>query len=136
MTTDDQVAFAAWLVAELTGETVAIGAAPDSPDRCVTLRPYEGPETPNWRADYRAQLICRGRRPGPGVSPHQDVNQLTDLVVNAVAPAQDQRVVVPLAGGLRAIVRRLGSGRNSLGPDTNGRERLSINIALDVSRVP
>lgn len=142
MTDDALKAFRTWLAARpsLSTTTIYPTAPPDGenvPDRCIGLKPYSGPEVPNWQADYRCQIICRSALPGVGVSPEVDALALAAVAGNAVAPAQDTLLVASLViGGVtrRAILRKV-SGPIDMGPDSKGRHRQSINVALQMARV-
>lgn len=136
MTSADLVAFLTWLVAQtgLTAITVKIGPMLDTPDQLIGIRPYTPPATPNWRADYRLQIRCRGRKPASGVSSWKDAYDLAEAVRVAVAPASDAVQTVALGGGKLAIMRVVGHSV-PMGPDELGREEITVNVALDVSRV-
>lgn len=137
MTTADLEAFRAWLKSRLGGASVRAGPMPDGadiPDRLVSVQTYDGPETPNWRADDRLQIRIRGDHEAAGVSPYASCYTLLDLVIAAVAPPQDNPLVVILAGGRRAILRKL-NGPHPLGLDPKSRWEMTINVGLDYARV-
>lgn len=140
MRTADLAAVHAWLSdalkAALPGVPVFIGPMPDgqgASDRCIAIMDYPGPPTPNWRAEPRVQIRMRSARPGPQVSPYQDCHLLADSVDSVVAPADQEHVVIPLAGGRQAILRKV-SGPMPLGPDSAGRWEMTINVALDYAK--
>lgn len=141
MRTEDLEAFRAWLAgalaASLPGVPVVAGPMPDgqyAPDRCITVSDYSGPETPNWRTEPRVQIRMRSVLPGPGVTPYVNCHQLADAVDAAVAPPDQENLVIDLAGGRTAILKKL-NGPMPVGPDAKGRWELTINVALDYAKV-
>ena len=136
MNNAELLAVQAWLASHqsLSGVSIALGALDDAPDRQIGLISYPGQQTPNWRADYRCQIMLRGRPGGPGVGAYADANDLASKIINIVAPAQDNAVLLDMPGNHLAKVT-LATRPMPLGPDEKGRWKISINIALDVSRV-
>lgn len=134
MKTEDLEAFRAWLAAALPAERVQAGELPDQPDRCIAVADYPGPQTPNWRMEPRVQIRMRSVLPGAGVSPYANVHGLADAVIAVVAPPDQENLVVDLAGGRRAILRKL-SGPMPMGRDEKGRWEMTVNVSLDYSRV-
>ena len=130
------LAVQAWLASHqsLSGVPIALGALDDDPDRQIGLISYPGTPTPNWRADYRCQIRLRGRAPGPNIGAYADANDLASTVLAIAAPAQDDPVLLSLPPGRLAEVS-LATRPMPLGPDVKGRWEITINIALDVSRV-
>lgn len=140
MRTDDLTAVWTWLAgalaAALPNVPVQIGPMPDgqeAPDRCIAIMDYPGPSTPNWRTEPRVQIRMRSARPGPQVSPYYDCHLLADAVDAVVAPSDVEHLVIPLAGGRQAILRKV-SGPMPLGPDGAGRWEMTINVALDYAK--